>query len=135
MKQIFYRKRKHYKYTLQQDCAIKTKIKPYAGGTVGCLSITPEGRLKIKKGYVWDGPSGPTIDTWTFMRASLVHDALYQLIREGLLPLDSRVKADELLRKMCLEDGMSRMRAWWVYRAVRAFGHKSIKSDILKAPN
>jgi hypothetical protein len=35
------------------------------------------------KGYAWNGPSGPTLDTRNFMRGSLVHDALYQLMREG----------------------------------------------------
>ncbi len=32
-------------------------------------------------------PNGPTIETKTFMRASLVHDALYQLMREEHLEL------------------------------------------------
>ena len=29
------------------------------------------------RGYAWDGPSGPTIDTPDAMPASLVHDGLY----------------------------------------------------------
>lgn len=78
--------------------------------------------IKAKKGYAWDGPSGPTLDTKTFMRGSLYHDILYQLINESVIPNTNRKRADEILREICLEDGMSRVRAWWVFRAVRRFG-------------
>ena len=80
------------------------------------------GMMLIKERYAWDGPSGPTFDTRTFMRGSLCHDALYQLIREGSLPKTHRKYADELLRQICIEDGMNKIRAWYVYRAVRIFG-------------
>ena len=88
-----------------------------------------DGELRIFAGYVWDGPSGPTIDTPDFMRASLVHDALYQLIRLGFVDDDQRICADKLMRKQCLKDGMSRIRAWWVYWAVRRFGSKAAKAS------
>ena len=63
-------------------------------------------------GYGRDGPSGPTLDTRDFIRGSLVHDALYQLMREGLL--------DHSIHR---EDGMTALRAWWVYQGVRLFGN------------
>ena len=85
------------------------------------------GCLMIKEGYAWDGASGPAVDTLTFLRGSLVHDALYQLIREGLLPKSFRRAADSLLRDICIEDGMSRVRAWYVYRAVRWFAAGAAK--------
>jgi len=62
------------------------------------------------------------------MRGSLVHDGCYQLMREKLLPARKRRPADELLRLICLEDGMSRVRADYVFHAVRAFGASSSKS-------
>ncbi|HTE65830.1 MAG TPA: DUF1353 domain-containing protein, partial [Candidatus Binatia bacterium] len=89
------------------------------------LSMTPDGELTIRAGYAWDGPSGPAIDTANFMRGSLVHDALYQLIRERYLSIVVRDAADSLLRDICREDGMSRLRAWWVYRAVSRHGEPS----------
>lgn len=97
-----------------------------------------DGILTIKAGYAWDGPSGPTFDTSNFMRGSLVHDVLYQFMREEKLPKSDRKFADELLRKMCREDGMSWVRAWWVYRGVRLFAGKaslpSRSRPIMRAP-
>jgi hypothetical protein len=94
--------------------------------------------LSIRAGYAWDGPSGTTIDTASFMRGSLVHDALYQLMREGHLGFDMRKYADDTLRDVCLEDGMWRIRAWWVHRAVRRFARRatlpSNKRPVKEAP-
>ena len=58
------------------------------------------------------------------MRASLVHDALYQLIRNGyFFNADvSRKLADDLLKDMCRKDKMWSVRAWWVHFFVRKFG-------------
>ncbi len=61
-------------------------------------------RLQVYTRYAWDGPSGPTFDTPTNMRASLFHDALCQLINDGLLDKKYRRYADELLRTHMLED-------------------------------
>jgi hypothetical protein len=57
------------------------------------------------------------------MRGSLVHDALYQLMRNRHLS-DARWRdeADLELKRMCIEDGMSSIRAWWVHRGVRVGG-------------
>ena len=119
-----YRKLEGYKYDLVSKVPFKTNIK-------GCLiiaryiSLHDNGWLWVWQHYAWDGPSGPTIDTKNFMRGSLAHDALYQLMREGLLDRKYRKYADQLLRKICLEDGMSKFRAWYVYHAVRLFAKQS----------
>ena len=78
---------RRWKYETLADYAYPTKFEPESELTTrhGWVSIQPDGRLVIQKGYAWDGPSGPTIDTENFMRGSLVHDALYQLFREGKL--------------------------------------------------
>ena len=111
-----------YKYQLAETYSTKIGIFPDAHVRHDYISLSPHGFLSIRKGYAWDGPSGPTIDTKNFMRGSLVHDALYQLIREGLLPLSDRENADAELRRICMEDGMSAVRAWWVFQGVRIFG-------------
>jgi len=119
-----YRKLKGYKYELMEREETLIGIKgisirsPY-------ISLLVTGILRVKKHYAWDGPSGPTIDTKTFMRGSLFHDALYQLMRENLLDRRYRKLADLLLRRICLEDGMNPFRAWYVYHAVRLFCKKN----------
>ena len=115
-----------YKYQLKEDFVTAIAIEPGAPIDTDYLALTRDGALTVKKGYAWDGPSGPTIDTPNFMRGSLVHDALYQLMRERLLDRDAyRDAADRLLQRMCREDGMSALRAWWVYQAVRIGGDPS----------
>lgn len=111
-----------YKYHLAETYTLTVAIKADAAIDIDYVSLDLNGQLVIKKGYAWDGPSGPTIDTLSFMRGSLVHDALYQLMRERLLdPVIHREAADDLLRAICLEDGMLAIRAWWVHLGVRWF--------------
>lgn len=92
--------------------------------------------LTIKKGYAWDGASGIAIDTKNFMRGSLVHDALYQCMRLGKIPVSYRKLCDEELKKIIREDGMGSIRSNYVYDAVRIFGENSAieKKKILTAP-
>lgn len=109
-----------YKYQLAEDYSLETGIRAHKLIDAEYIQMWPDGRLVIKEGYAWDGPSGPALDTRNFMRGSLVHDALYQLMREGRLDhADYRGQADRALRAICLEDGMSSVRAWWVYVGVR----------------
>lgn len=142
MGKIFYKRfLRLYKYKLLNPYEINllwlNKIKD--GGVLGEWVKVERGFLKIKEGYAWDGASGPTIDTKNFMRGSLVHDALYQLMSNGIIPLKFRKKADMELRRICIKDGMSQFRAWYVYLAVRLFARKYAKPSnreikILTAP-
>jgi len=111
-----------YKYQLAETYAVVVGIKPRVAILHDFICLTTDGKLIIGAGYAWDGPSGPTIDTKNFMRGSLVHDALYQLMREGLLSEECRSSADDELHRICLEDGMSWLRAWYVRLAVGRFG-------------
>ena len=64
------------------------------------------------------------------MRGSLVHDALYQLMREGFLDKEvCRALADRLLQVMCIKDGMSCIRSWWVHKGLRIGGGPASNSD------
>ena len=131
---IFYKKRRHYKYKLLEDYLHQTELRPAQPITTAFISLNTDGQLIIKKGYAWDGPSGFTIDTDNFMRGSLVHDALYQLMREKHLGQEHREYADKLLRDICSEAGMSKIRDWWVYQAIRLCGASSAKPDVRQAP-
>ncbi|MFA5276680.1 MAG: hypothetical protein WC417_07305 [Candidatus Omnitrophota bacterium] len=117
-----YRVVKGWKYQLLDDYIIPVGIKPVINVDTQFLKLNRAGVLIIKRFYAWDGPSGPTIDTPDFMRGSLVHDGLYQLMRVGVLsPKLYRKRADQLLHDICIQDGMCRFRAWYVYWAVRLF--------------
>lgn len=125
-----------YKYQLVEPYWIQTDI---TGGKYiidGYISLNERGILYIYKGYAWDGASGPTWDSKSSMRASLVHDALYQLMGEYPELLVYRPYADDLLYKICREDGMGRARAWSWKKAVNWFGEKAAKDGdtILEAP-
>lgn len=126
MNQACYRKLQNYKYQLLGPYVHDVGITGHPVDTP-FLKLTDQGILEVKKDYAWDGPSGPTIDTLNFMRGSLVHDALYQLIRLEHIPPTYREHADRLLREICREDGMSRVRAWYVYQSVRRFGGSHAK--------
>lgn len=115
-----------YKYQLYGDYSISTAVIPDAAINEKFIALSAVGILTIKEGYAWDGPSGPAIHTKNFMRGSLVHDALYQLMRENLISESKwRTTADRLLQSICIQSGMSRFRAWYVYQAVRLFGAPS----------
>ena len=126
MKSILYRG--GYKYQLVETYQVVIAIKPNQPVLHDYIRLDTDGTLTIRAGYAWDGPSGPTFDTKNFMRGSLVHDALYQLMRCRLLPLDQREPSDAVLRALCLEDGMSSVRAWWVYQGVRLGGGQAAAS-------
>lgn len=128
-----YRSLKRYKYQLMEPIQVHIDLP--------CILLKTkyfelnDGIMTIYEGYAWDGPSGPTFDTPSFMRGSLVHDVLYQAMRLGQLPHGYRLRADGILGDICKQDGMSRFRCWYVVRALRAFGQKAAtkkrKSEII----
>ena len=115
-----YRKLQGYKYELMEYIEVPVALPDVL--TMAHYVIIKDGKMAIRGNYAWDGASGPTFDDKTNMRASLVHDALYQLMREGLLDREHRKYADELFRDICIQDGMNKFRAAYYYRAVRIFG-------------
>lgn len=121
-----YSKLGSYKYKVEEEFYYIVPIYLPAPIEHSYFRLDIDGWLTIRKGYCWDGPSGPTIDTPDFMRGSLVHDVLYQMFRLKLLDHKKyRKMADEVLRDICLFDGMPRWRAWYVYTAVRLFAEKN----------
>ena len=129
-----YKRIGHYKYQLTEQFSIDTDIRPAGAyqappgimvSTEFYVVLAANGNLLLNKGYAWDGASGPARDTQSIMRGALVHDGFYQLMRDAGLPLSYRKPVDKLLRRMCREDGMPWLRAWWVYWAVRIFGKEA----------
>jgi len=100
------RYRKGYKYQLEDDEVFYTSIFPLVDIVTQFIDLTTTGKLTVKSGYAWDGPSGPTFDRKSNMRGSVAHDALYQLIRQKLLDNICREKADDFIAQCWIEDGM-----------------------------
>jgi len=109
---------KGWKYQLEELHAAQT---PVVGCTVinDYFQLLPDGKLKIYRGYAWDGPSGPTYDTKSSMSPSLVHDVFCQCMRAGWVSYDKwQNTINEFFRKQCVECGMWEWRAALWYAAV-----------------
>jgi len=137
-------------YQLKEEIKIKLsiKIKIEKNIVLGPICLKKSGILVISPWYAWDGPSGPTkyisrflrpiplIGMWlwwlfirSFIRGSAVHDALYKLIRHGLLDPSLRNWADIELIKICKEDRMSKVRMAIVKRGLKEGGGSSIRLE------
>jgi hypothetical protein len=119
-----------YKYQLRETYSVKVGIYPKVAVSTHWLALDCAGNLTIAEGYAWDGASGPTWDSKCSMRASLVHDALYQLMRLGLLSAEKyRPVADALFQRICVQDKMWRIRAAAWHWAVRNFARRATDAD------
>lgn len=116
---IYYKK--GYKYQLYKEHLVLIPfLEKYHVETK--YFIIDDGTLIIKDSYAWDGASGPTFDTKSSMRASLVHDVLCQCMAYDLLPKTIWKDSNELLYKMMLEDGAWKWRAKMWLNALNWFG-------------
>ena len=114
-----------YKFKVEENFSIELPFKipdfehPYASSKDGILSV--------KKGYAWDGASGPIINTRDTLVASLVHDVLYQAMRLNLIKSskENRKIADKNFFEILKMNGVNSIRRKVWYLAVRLFGKKS----------
>ena len=114
-----------YKFKVEENFSIKLPYKipdfehPYAS--------SKDSILEIKKGYAWDGASGPIINTQDTLVASLVHDVLYQAMRLNLIKSskENRQIADKNFFEILKMNGVNSIRRKVWYFAVRLFGKKS----------
>lgn len=129
--------KKGFKYQLIESASFDLAGK-IPDSSCGSYIEIIEGVIFIRKGYAWDGPSGPAFDTKNFMIASLVHDALYQLMRSEKIPESCRSEADRLMKHFCIKYGMSRIRAsyctWGVKRFAKSAADPKNKRKVLCAP-
>lgn len=87
-------------------------------------------KIIVKEGYAWDGASGPTFDTRSVLKPSLIHDCLYQAIRLGLLSNSYRKTADLQFRHHLIRNGCFPLRAFLFYFGLRLFGGLWNKKDM-----
>lgn len=130
--------REGFKYVLSEDYSVQTEIFPTQPIVTPYIELTLAGMLTIKSGYASDGPSGPTVDTRTFIRGAFVHDALTQLVRLELIDRMWIPAIHLTLYRFCREDGMWTVRALWVFWGVRKFADSSTRPSaerpVLLAP-
>jgi hypothetical protein len=110
---------------------------PGYAGVCGFISFTADGIFTVKPGYVFDGASGPTIDTDDCICAALGHDVMYELMDQGKLATHIyKDIADLWFYKRLQTDGMLQYRAWAWFRAVSIFGKPGFSGDdiIHRAP-
>lgn len=107
--------------------------------------ILQEGTLTIKKGYRWDGPSTPRdIKKMHNMRASLVHDSLYDLMRLGIIKHDgasdtvwteggqNRLLADLMFYWLAWDDSGKKHKAKASFNVIRFGGAPKTRKDLVK---
>lgn len=132
---------KGYKYRTAESIAVMFPIYPEKElcSDAKLITFTREGLLFISAGYSSDGPSGPSVDTDNFMLGAFVHDAIYELLRQGkfdnvevrdgngavLSHEQIRKISDKGLREIVRIKGMSKFRSWYVYKGVRKGGIES----------
>lgn len=84
--------------------------------------------LTVYPGYLWDGASGPAMDTKGSMAPSLMHDCAYQCLRFGLFLPYQRKDADEDFRELLAFEGF---KVWHKvrYAVLRIFGGYAAKGN------
>ena len=131
--EFLWKKIKHpkFKYEVLKDYRIQLNFCPKETIISRYYVFNREGQLLIRHGYRWDGASGPTIDTISTMRASAVHDVIYQMIRQRELGLEYKRPGDCTLSMLMKEDYhpnnmfsavWSDFRAGYYFTAVSLFG-------------
>jgi hypothetical protein len=115
---------KKYKYELLKDYFYKCDFLAQLPDFCHLYFVKVDSTLIVRKGYQWDGPSGPTIDDDTNIRASLIHDALYQAMRTGLIAKTFKFRRviDKIFSAILKEDGMGFIRRTCYFYSVRGVG-------------
>ena len=114
-----------YKFKVEENFSIELPFKiPDFEHQYASLK---DGILSVKRGYAWDGASGPIINTQDTLVASLVHDVLYQAMRLNLIKSskENRKIADKNFFEILKMNGVNSIRRKVWYFAVRLFGKKS----------
>lgn len=120
-------------YELQETICINSGLNPITPLSVaGYIALYTNGVLKIRAGYAWNGADVIPDDDGN-MLASLIHDALYQLMRvaytdngnrpmAGIVRRTFRKQADILFRDLYIQNGGRVLWVWVCYLVLRIVG-------------
>lgn len=125
-----------YKYQLASSCVFLTSIRPAKRIETDFISLDEFGVMCVKGGYAWDGATG-TPDNKNNLYPSCGHDALYQLMRLGLLDHKHWPIADNDYCKWLKEKGAwsitVKVSKWALDRAGGKYAHPSQKREVYVA--
>ena len=102
------------KYRLVEEYFYDTGIMVRSPIIHGKVVLCTTGRLHFLVGYRWNGATGVP-DTDSVIRASLVHDGLFDMFQAGLLDTRHVITSNNIFRRICKEDGMCGL-VYWTYR-------------------
>lgn len=123
-----YRKLNGWKYELVEPLVVAVPELADATAYHPYIKLN-DGVLGLIESYAWDGATGVP-DNPDNMRGSAVHDALYQLMRLNLLDRNKyKDIADNILWRLCIEDGMKLFWANIIFDGVQAFGKGATEPD------
>lgn len=113
-------KYKHgFKFYLAEDFSLRIDDLPDAN-VLGMYKLQMAHQtLTICKGYMWD----KGFRDKRFIRAQLVQEAMYQLIRLGYLPYEWRSKINTIYYGLMVEDGVPKPVAWMLKKWADVFGN------------
>ena len=114
---------KDWRYTLNRSFTLYHSSLVGLEFNIPYVQVFPVGRLVVKEGYSWDGAT-LTLNTHDLIVPSLVHDALYQCLREGL-DQSYKAVADKIFYQLLLENKVNKILSWIMYKAVVHFAPKS----------
>ncbi len=121
---------KGYDHRLHNRLVFMTPIRLEKSYIAQFLELHTDGRLVIKPGYCWDGPSGPTWKDKTNMEPSCFHDAMYQLMRLEIIEAGEwREWTDVEFVRQCKKRKMNWLRARIYLWAVREYGEGNSKPE------
>jgi hypothetical protein len=130
MRRIAYKR--GYKYQLVADYVVRTPVRPGRDILHDWFVLTAAGVLYVMKGYAWDGASGPTWDTDSSMRPSLIHDCFCQMMKERQIGYSTwSATVHRQFYEHCIEDGMWKLRAslWHAGVVVGRGGDPDVPDD------
>lgn len=110
---------------------VMTPIKGFEVTFRGFGQLYKDGKLSLRFGWGWDGPSGPTWDTKSSLPTSAVHDFFYLCTRKGWLPINLKPEIDKFLMDLGRYHGMwfIRTRLWFRGVSMFAFGSARRQED------
>lgn len=129
--------REGYEYQLVEDAVFQLDFAPPAPIDNDLIAFDANGVLTCRRWFAFDGGTG-AIDTKAAMPGFCAHDALYYLLRQGLLPPEYRKRCDKAMIRIHKANGVWFPRLRILYRGVRLFAgfaaDPANETPILRAP-